>query len=148
MKARILFAFVVGVLFGVYIGLLVGRAVFSPEVVLRDDGGVIRLKRDQTFAISLKTNPSTGYRWGIVGFDEKILRLEKTEVIRPPEIYPPNRPYGDTEVRVPKVGGLGRMIFRFRAVGQGQTTLKLEYRRSWEECVEPAEIFRVEVTVR
>jgi inhibitor of cysteine peptidase len=46
------------------------------------------------------------------------------------------------------VGVGGTETFRFEANGAGQTTLRLEYRRPWEEGVDPVETFAVEVVVR
>ncbi len=48
---------------------------------------------------------------------------------------------------LPLVGAGGRESFDFKAVHPGQTTLKLIYRRPWEEGVEPLRTFALHVAV-
>jgi len=47
----------------------------------------------------------------------------------------------------PLVGAGGWESFDFKAVKQGQMTLKLVYRRPWEGGVEPLKTFSLQVTV-
>lgn len=48
----------------------------------------------------------------------------------------------------PLVGAGGWEIFRYKAINAGQMTLKLGYRRPWEEGVEPLITFSIQVVVR
>ena len=47
----------------------------------------------------------------------------------------------------PLVGAGGWESFNLKAVNQGQMTLRLVYRRLWEEGVEPLKTFSLQVTV-
>lgn len=94
-------------------------------------GDQIELRKGRVVAVSLEGNPSTGYTWEPVGLDEPILRQ-----IGEPAFTP--------ESNVP--GSPGTQIIRFRAVGEGATTLRLVYHRPWEE-VEPEKTFSVDVVV-
>ena len=48
----------------------------------------------------------------------------------------------------PVAGAGGWEIFRFKAVSAGQMTLQLVYHRAWEEGVEPANTFSIDVVIR
>jgi len=97
-----------------------------------DEGDQIELRRGQTVAVELEGNPSTGYTWEAVELDEAILRQ-----IGEPSFTPESG----------AVGAPGTQILRFRAVGEGSTTLRLVYHRPWEDA-EPERTFSVEVIVR
>ena len=79
---------------------------------------------DDDFTISLESNPSTGYSWELAGplDDEVVVALGSDH--QPGE--------GSA------VGAAGQQLFRFQAVGQGSTTIGLQYVRPWEEGVAPA----------
>jgi len=96
-----------------------------------DAGEEIELRKGHTLAVSLAGNPSTGYTWEAVELDETVLRQ-----IGEPSFKPESK----------KVGAPGEQIIRFRAVGEGSTTLRLVYYRPWED-VEPARTFSVDVIV-
>jgi inhibitor of cysteine peptidase len=97
-----------------------------------DSGSLVELRRGQKFAVSLEGNPTTGYTWEAVEYDEAILRQ-----VGEPEFTPESD----------AVGAPGRQVFRFEALGKGQTTLQLVYHRPWEDA-EPEKVFSVEIVVR
>ena len=121
------------VMFGVIL-LLAFSCARSGGLTLRagDDGQEIELRKGQTMSVSLEGNPTTGYTWAPVELDGQILRQIGKPAFRP-----------DSET----LGASGAQILRFRAVGQGRTTLRLVYHRPWEEA-EPERTFSVEVVVR
>ena len=45
------------------------------------------------------------------------------------------------------IGAGGTQAFRFKAIGTGQTTLTLVYRRPWENNVAPTQTFTIQVSV-
>ncbi len=99
----------------------------------QDNGRKIEVQQGQILAISLASNPTTGYSWQPADLDESILE-----------------PVGEAQFQAQSnlVGASGIETLRFKAGGAGTTALKLVYHRPWEKDVEPLERFEVEVTVR
>jgi len=98
-----------------------------------NDGSQVELKAGQTLVVNLEGNPTTGYTWEATELDEQVLQQ-----------------VGETEFKPDSdaIGAGGVQTLRFETVNSGQTTLNLVYRRPWEEDVEPAETFSVQVAVR
>lgn len=105
------------------------------DVSEADNGGQVEVELGKLLAVTLESNPSTGYQWELVENNESILKQFGQKEYKPPETPNPRM-----------VGAGGCEIFRFKAVGVGQTTLKLVYHKLWEE-VEPLETFSIQVTV-
>jgi inhibitor of cysteine peptidase len=116
---------------------LVSACDGSTEVELgaSDNGGQVELEQGQILAITLESNPTTGYGWEVAEIDESVLRQKGSA------LYEPTGPED-----VDGAGGLA--TFRFEAVGVGQTALKLVYLCGCEEDEEPADTFSVNVVVR
>ncbi len=77
----------------------------------------------QEFSITLASNSTTGYHWELAApLDETFIKLLGSE-------------YNAPETRLVGVGG--QETWTFRAVGQGQTVIKLKYVRPWEKDVAP-----------
>ena len=97
------------------------------EEVLRgesDDGSTLSLSPGQVLLVRLPSNPTTGYRWKVVAIDEVVLKQVGEAEFTPYQTG-----------RIPLAGAGGTELFRFRAVGPGKTTLRLEYVRPWEKGV-------------
>ena len=101
---------------------------------MADNGRQIEAEVGQILAISLESNPTTGFGWELVEIEDPTLQLMGEAEFQPSE---------SKEI----VGAGGTETFRIEAVSAGQTTLTLVYRRSWEEGVEPLETFRINVIV-
>jgi len=101
-----------------------------------DDGSQVELEQGQILVVTLKSNPTTGYRWEVAEIQESILEQMGEAEFKPSETGEP-----------PLVGAGGWEIFRFKAISAGQMTLQLVYRRPWEEGVEPINTFSIEVVV-
>ena len=83
----------------------------DPDIPIEVDIG-------QEFIITLESNATTGYRWQLAPLDRDVLVLV------------------DWEYEAPKaylMGVGGREIRTFRAVGSGETTIRLGYVRPWED---------------
>jgi inhibitor of cysteine peptidase len=95
-----------------------------------DDGCLAELGEDQVLVITLESNPSTGYSWEVAEIDEDVLHQ-----------------VGESEFEqlAPLLGAPEKQTLRFKPVGPGQSILKLVYHRPWEEGVEPAREFSVQV---
>jgi inhibitor of cysteine peptidase len=98
--------------------------------------GQVTLEIGQVFAVTLESNPSTGYGWEWVASPDSIV-----EQVGEPEFKP--RETGDP----PLVGAGGWQVFTFQAAHPGQTTLTFVYRRPWEEDIEPLKTFSLHVVV-
>jgi inhibitor of cysteine peptidase len=109
------------------------------EVVLggEDNGGQVALSVGQSLVVTLASNPTTGYSWQVAEGTGTVLAQVGEAIYR-------ETPQEGT----PLVGVGGTETFRFEARAAGQTSLLLEYRRPWEETVEPVETFSVDVVVR
>jgi len=125
---------------GAYGGTAEASKSFSeiPEVVNvndSDNGGQVTLIQGQILAVTLESNPTTGYSWAPVEKQNSILDQFGDS------LYLPSEQEDGT------VGAGGWEIFYFRSISAGQETLELIYRRPWETDVEPAKTFSIEVTV-
>ncbi len=98
-----------------------------------DNGRTIELQVGQAFQLTLRSNPTTGYRWVFDGQSSGIVVQEGKPV------YAADNP--DKGL----MGGGGIEHWTFRAVKPGTETLRLEYRRPWEQAVAP--VNRVEFPV-
>ena len=100
-------------------------------VTAADDGRDVEVTEGQTLVVRLQANPSTGYGWQVVepGGGE-ILRQTDDGEFQPDSTL---------------LGAPATQILRFEPVHDGDTTLKLEYRRPWKRAAEPAQEFRLEV---
>lgn len=102
--------------------------------VYADQATVIESAEGGEFAISLESNPTTGYSWEIASPpDPEVVELLDA-AYRPPE--------------TPRIGAGGRQVWTFRAAGSGETEIALEYLRPWEEGVPPARRAVFTVVVR
>ena len=86
-----------------------------------------------SLAITLDSNPSTGYSWQLLPMKRAILQQQGE-----PEYTPPAQP-------LPGAGG--QHTFLLVALGVGRSTLTLVYKRSFEPNAAPAQTFTVHVTV-
>ena len=77
----------------------------------------VTVRKGQTFALTLRSNPTTGYIWqlgkppedGVIQFIDNQYRRDKSGL----------------------VGAGGREIWTFKAVGTGETTIDLKYCWMW-----------------
>ncbi len=107
-----------------------GEVPVGPE----SDGQEVSVALGSILKVSLPSNPSTGFSWGVAQVDAAFLQQE-----------------GEAEYVPSSSGALGaggQAILRFRAVQAGRTALVLEYRRSWETGVAPQDSFTLQVVVR
>jgi inhibitor of cysteine peptidase len=99
-----------------------------------DSATPVTVRKGQTFALTLRSNPTTGYIWqldkppedGVIQFIDNQYRGDKSGL----------------------VGAGGREIWTFKAVETGETTIDLKYVRPWEKNTAPAKsaLFKVVVS--
>jgi len=88
-----------------------------------------------TLTVTLESNPTTGFEWMLVGItDETVLEEEGHEFVTPEAEAPP--------------GTGGEEVWTFKALKEGKSTIGMEYRRPWEEGVEPDKVFALIVVVK
>lgn len=102
-------------------------------LTMADNRKPVAIKIGESLAITLDSNPSTGYGWQCMPIKHAILELQGE-----PEYTPPAQP-------LPGAGG--QHTFLLVALGVGRATLTLVYRRSFEPNDVPAQTFTVHVTV-
>ncbi|MDT8302046.1 MAG: protease inhibitor I42 family protein [Sedimentisphaerales bacterium] len=101
-----------------------------------DDGGQIELEQGQILVVTLESNPTTGYSWQQV--ENQLPYLEQQGQ---PDFI------SSQKGGPPIVGAGGWEVFRFKAISSGKMNLQLVYRRPWEEGVEPANTFSLNVLI-
>ena len=100
-----------------------------------DNGKTIALEVGQTPAITLDSNPTTGYSWEATGEHEELVQAGEPE-------------YKQRNQDKQLVGAGGQETLHFEAKQAGQVRLELVYHRPWEKGTNPAETFAVDVTIK
>ena len=101
-----------------------------------DDGGEVTLAIGDLLVVNLDSNPTTGYGWSLaVDGEVDVLAVAGNEFIAPEALDPP------------LVGQGGVEVWAFQAVAEGEGTISMEYVRSWEQGVEPADTFSLNIVV-
>jgi inhibitor of cysteine peptidase len=91
-----------------------------------DPKRIIRVPADETFAVALSANLTSGYSWEL---DVDSSQLEVVD-----ESYE-----ADTQA----VGAGGKQVFRLRARSRGETRIVCRYHRPWEDKVRDRRELRV-----
>ena len=102
------------------------------------DGTTQQLKQGEVLSITLESNPSTGYGWVATISDPAIM----VQMGEPVYQEPPSNS------STPALGASGTQTFYFQALETGATTLRLDYKRSFETNVAPEKTVRVAVEVK
>lgn len=92
--------------------------------IYTEKDSIIQVMVKMEFSIILVSNPTTGYSWSFtVPLDDKVITLTGDEFLPPDNL---------------RKGAPGKQLWTFRAVGEGETTISLEYVRPWEKGKPPA----------
>lgn len=94
--------------------LIVGCA---PTVV--DSQNMINASVGESFTLTLRGNPTTGYSWDAAEVPAQVTLTEKH--------------YEQDKTDPMMVGVGGTFHFRFKAVKKGEAAIRFEYRRPWEK---------------
>lgn len=98
-----------------------------------DPEQAIRVAADETFAIELTGNPTTGYTWQ-AAIDTHYAELMTEEFA----------PESGTD-NVAAIGAGGRCVFHFRAREAGETQIVFLYQRPWGGAARDTKRFQVEI---
>jgi predicted secreted protein len=114
--------------------IVLGISLFSCSTQKRVKADY-KINKNQTFEVTLKSNPTTGYKWKwIKEYPSKIIdSLSSTYVQDKAEPY--------------MIGVGGNEIWKFKGKESGVDTLVFEYARSWEKNA-AAEVKKVVVRVK
>ena len=99
----------------------------------QEAGKTIEMKTGDTLVVSLDGNITTGFNW--IPAHQNPALLEQV---------------GDTEVTPAndELGAPGKIVLKFKAAAQGETTLHLDYKRAWEQNTAPEKTYEVTVVVK
>jgi len=92
-----------------------------PEITVTELG--------KSFTISLVSNPTTGYSWQ-AHFDPEYLELINNDFVNNSNL----------------IGAPGVESFELKAIKQGQTELRMIYKRSWEDHFAEKRVILVQIT--
>ena len=121
-------------LFGFFALGLAGCSSRVTRIAAEQAGGRVELEVGDTLVIELEGNPTTGYNWQVEEINPAVLEQ-----------------VGEVQFKSDNamlVGSGGVVTLTFRAVEAGNSPLALVYLRSWEEGVEPIDMFNLDVVVR
>ncbi|NER99467.1 MAG: protease inhibitor I42 family protein [Symploca sp. SIO1B1] len=102
-------------------------------VTANENNGEVTLEQGGTLAVHLKAKPGTGYSWLPVEESNEHLYLFQESILSMGQNVQPTT--GAEEVQQ----------FCFYAQSSGESILKFQYRRSWEENVLPNEVYQIKV---
>jgi inhibitor of cysteine peptidase len=95
------------------------------------NGRQVETKLNEDLKISLPEARTAGYQWAVTNAGAPVCRLLD-------ESAQPNSS---------STGGSGHHVWRFQTVAAGTGAIELQYRRPWENSVEPARTFALNVRV-
>ena len=102
-----------------------------------DNGSRVKLDVGAILAVTLESNPTTGYSWEVVEDGAPVLaQLGDSEYVMDETEDPP----------APGTGGVE--TWHYQAAEAGEAKLTLIYHRPWEEDVEPIMTYTLEIVVR
>ena len=127
--------FFASMIFVLFVGSLAAcqPAANSIKIGEQDAGKTITLKTGDTLIVELDGNITTGFNWIPALQDPALLDQVGENEVTPASDLP---------------GAPGKILLQFKAVAQGQTLLRLDYKRSWETNVTPEKTFEVTVVVK
>lgn len=113
-----------------------------PEKVSVDSsfsGSAVEIAIGGKLTVTLESNASTGYQWGITNIsDPTVLEEFDQQYINSPQA---------TQNGSPIVGAPGTEEWTFRTLRKGTCTISMGYSRPWESS-QPAETFSLTVLVK
>ncbi len=117
---------------------MISGKVASMQLDASADGSTQQMKMGEVFAITLETNPSTGYSWVPTISDPKVLAQ-----MGEPQYQEPTQTTAE-----PLLGAPTNVTMYFQATGTGTTILTLDYKQSFEVNVAPQQTVTIKVEVK
>ncbi len=116
---------------------IISSKVANMKLDASASGSTQNLRKGEVMSISLESNASTGYAW-----TAKISDTAVVVQMGEPEYTEP------ASTGTPLVGAPGTQTFYFQAVDTGTATITLDYARSFETNVAPAQTVTIIVEVK
>ncbi len=117
---------------------MISGKVASMQLDASADGTTQQMKMGEVFAITLETNPSTGYSWVPTISDPKVLaQMGEPQYLEPTQ-----------STAEPLLGAPTTVTLFFQAMGTGSTILTLDYKQSFEVNVAPEQTVTIKVEVK
>ena len=110
-----------------------GAAQHTVNVGEQNAGQTITLNMGDTLVVSLEGNVTTGFTWVPAPQEPALLEQEGE-----PEVTPQSS----------LVGAGGTIVLKFKAVSTGQTVLRLDYKRPFEQDTPPVKSFELTVIAK
>lgn len=88
-----------------------------------------------TLTVTLESNQTTGFQWELVKITDETVLEEVSHAYVAPGAEG-------------KVGAGGEEVWTFKGLKEGKSIIALEYRRPWEQEVEPDQVFVLTVVVK
>ncbi len=117
---------------------LVSGKTVALQLDARADGTTQQLKVDEVVAITLESNPSTGFSWFATSSNPDIIAQAGESQYQ--EVQ--------SDTAKPVVGAAGTETLSFKALKAGTATLTLDYKRGWETDVAPEKTITITVEVK
>lgn len=105
------------------------------KIDYEDNGKTVSVEKGKSFSIILESNPTTGYDWYISG-DSQMGNIDLID-----------SDYEQSSKNKKLVGAGGSKIFTFEAMQSGSALISLEYKRDFEEGVEPIDRFSININI-
>lgn len=103
------------------------------EVNEQQNGTSLEVKQGDIIVVKLQGNPTTGYQWAILPNNDGITELQGEPAYKS----------GGTAL-----GAGGEYAFKIKAVKTGETTISMQYYRSFEQGIPPIQTFSISVKVQ
>ena len=101
------------------------KSIFIPVDISNLD---IKIKENTEFELKIKGNPTTGYNWYILNYDE----LPNLDIICLKKDNTGEFIYDSNQVGIVGVGGTFTFRFKVNSHNNNFKTIKLIYKRDWE----------------
>jgi predicted secreted protein len=115
-------------------GSATSHTVHPGVLTIADNGRSFDVKRGEVIVVKLDASHSAGFRWALTDGIGAVLKQEGSPT------------FVRNTTKDGKAASGGSETWRFRTVGLGRETVKLEYGRPWDSI--PEREFRITVTVR
>lgn len=103
------------------------------------DGKTVSMKKGESVAIKLESNPTTGFNWRVGSVSSGVAKQNGNVEFEQTPLPPGSGPI---------LGRGGHSVIKFDTVGTGKVTIQLDYSRPWEKNKPPLKTFTVTLDIK